>query len=588
MVLNTPGFLRYYDETIDLLLERGHEVLLGFTNAQIRADALANLDERPRRPTVLGQVPRRQDRYVQVAGEVRVLIDFARYLHPRFARARFLRDRRRLAVLELPFWAILLGDRDTLPGPLARALSALLLAVERAIPSAPEIEGFLRETAADVVLISPLVTPASPQTDYVKSARALGVPCGLCVASWDNLTNKGVIREQPDRVFVWNDAQGREAVDLHGVPSDRVVVTGAQPFDRWFAREAAMDREGFCRRVGLDPRRPFVLFTGSTSNVTDPGEEDRFVCRWVQVLRNSPDPTVARAGVLVRPHPDRRGAWPDLGFDGLANTVVWPPERPNSVTAAAREEYLDSLLHAAAVVGVNTSAMVEAAIIDRPVLSLRLPEFREAHDGTLHFAHLEPAHGGPLAVARSLDEHVGQLGELLRDPAPARARNRRFVEAFVRPHGLEHPATPVLAAAVEALGAVGPACAPSAAWWSPARLLVEAELLVHTARRERRRRRQERRIQLATMEKVDLKPLRRWAKRTHKRLERRARRVERRAPLVASGLRRMQAGIDAAVRGYQARVRRREQARKAELAVKEVPPARARIAAVRRRWEEKT
>jgi hypothetical protein len=52
MVLNTPGFLRYYDETIDLLLERGHEVLLGFTDAQIRADALANLDERPRRPTV--------------------------------------------------------------------------------------------------------------------------------------------------------------------------------------------------------------------------------------------------------------------------------------------------------------------------------------------------------------------------------------------------------------------------------------------------------------------------------------------------------------------------------------------------------
>jgi len=587
MVLNTPGFLRYYDETIDLLLERGHEVLLGFTDARMRAEALANLDERPRRPTLLGQVPRRDDRYAPVADEVRALVDFARYLHPRFAPARFLRDRRRLAVLELPVWADLLGDRDNLPAPLARALSALLLTVERAVPSAPDIEAFLRETAADVVLVSPLVTPFSPQTDYVKSARVLGLPCGLCVASWDNLTNKGVIHEQPDRVFVWNAAQAQEAADLHGVASERIVITGAQPFDRLFSRGPATDREVFCRRVGLDPRRPFVLFTGSTSNITDHGEEDRFVRRWIQALRSSPDPTVAGAGVLVRPHPDRRGAWPDLGLGGVADAVVWPPERPNSVTSAARDEYLDSLVHAAAVVGVNTSAMVEAAVIDRPVLSLRLPEFREAHEGTLHFAHLEPGHGGPLAVARSLDAHIGQLGELLRDPAPASARNRRFVEAFVRPHGMERPATPVLADAVEALGALQPAAARGAAW-RPARALVHAELLVHARRTKRRERREERRARLATMEKVDLKPLRRWTKRTNRRLERRARRVERRAPPVAGGLRRMQAGLDGAVRGYEVRVRRREQARKAGLAVKEVPPSRARVAAVRRRWEEKT
>jgi hypothetical protein len=45
--MNPPGFLRYYDETLDLLLERGHEVVLGFTNAALRADALKILEDRP-------------------------------------------------------------------------------------------------------------------------------------------------------------------------------------------------------------------------------------------------------------------------------------------------------------------------------------------------------------------------------------------------------------------------------------------------------------------------------------------------------------------------------------------------------------
>ena len=40
-------------------------------------------------------------------------------------------------------------------------------------------------------------------------------------------------RVAPDRVFLWNDRQRDEACELHGVPADRVVVTGAQLFDQF-------------------------------------------------------------------------------------------------------------------------------------------------------------------------------------------------------------------------------------------------------------------------------------------------------------------------------------------------------------------
>jgi hypothetical protein len=59
------------------------------------------------------------------------------------------------------------------------------------------------------------------------------------------------------------------------------------------------------------------------------------------------------------------------------------------------------------------------------------------------------------------------LTECLRNPEAARAETRRFVASFIRPHGLERPATPIFADAIERLGA-SPAPAPSRApLWAP-------------------------------------------------------------------------------------------------------------------------
>ena len=66
-----------------------------------------------------------------------------------------------------------------------------------------------------MLLVTPLVDIGSDQVDYVKAAQRLGIRSALPVLSWDNLTNKGLIRVQPDRVYVWNEAQKAEAVAMH-------------------------------------------------------------------------------------------------------------------------------------------------------------------------------------------------------------------------------------------------------------------------------------------------------------------------------------------------------------------------------------
>jgi hypothetical protein len=40
----------------------------------------------------------------------------------------------------------------------------------------------------------------------------------------------------PDKVIVWNATQRDEAERFHGIPAERVVVTGAQCFDQWCDR----------------------------------------------------------------------------------------------------------------------------------------------------------------------------------------------------------------------------------------------------------------------------------------------------------------------------------------------------------------
>ena len=53
------------------------------------------------------------------------------------------------------------------------------------------------------------------------------------------------------------------------------------------------------------------------------------------------------------------------GFD---NVAVWPPAGAQPDAGKARADFFDSLFHSAAVVGINTSALIEAAILGKSVL----------------------------------------------------------------------------------------------------------------------------------------------------------------------------------------------------------------------------
>ena len=131
----------------------------------------------------------------------------------------------------------------------------------------------------------------------------------------------------------------------------------------------------------------------------------------------------------------------------------------NPVDERSRADYFDSLYYSGAVVGLNTSAFIEAGIVRRPVLAILPPEFRANQEGTLHFGYL--IEGGLLTIARTLNEHEAQLATmLLAPPAAVMRRQQEFIRAFVRPRGLDVSATSAMADALVSLATEGPVEGP--------------------------------------------------------------------------------------------------------------------------------
>ena len=440
-------YLRNFDSVILELTRRGHHVHVSADRWELLGgerlvERLA--DESGGRVTY-GWTPTPQSPAWQEMGRrIRLGLDHLRFLDPRYDNAPHLRARAReraphmlLRAFRLPFFQGATG---------ATRLERLLRLFEHGLPRSERLERFLRDQRPDVVIITPLIELGAPQLDHLIAAKAAGLRTVLAVGSWDHLSSKSRLRVWPDIITVWNPIQRNEAIELHGVPPDRIEVTGAQCFDQWFDRQPERGREAFLDRVGLPRHKPFLLYVCS-SLFRGTGSEARFVEKWIQAIRSSPDPILRDVSILVRPHPQRMEEWAGADLSGFKDVVLYGA---HPIDDESKNDYFDSMFHSEATIGLNTSAFIEAACVGKPVHTVLQPEFSGRNqEGTLHFRYLLEVNGGLLHVARGFEEHLPQLVRAL--AGESSDKSRRFVEGFVRPFGLGEPGTPRYADAIEAL-----------------------------------------------------------------------------------------------------------------------------------------
>ena len=442
--------LRMFESVVQALAARGHDVRLIADEPETFGGQALVTRLAAAHPTVSwGWAPSvKEERWFPSAQKVRFALDYVRFLEPRYRDVPKLRLRNISRAPRVVRW--LTSGIGPVLG-LHRPVRAALQWAERRMPVSASMRQFIEDEKPDVVVLTALTVSRASGMDQLKAAQALGVPVVAAIQSWDHLSSKAPLHVAPDNTLVWNEIQKREAVEMHGLAPDTVVVTGAQCYDQWFERTPSRSREAFCQAVGLNPARPFVLYVASTMSPAPTPLEPHFVREWAQALRASTDVNLRDVGILIRPHPERVREWDGVRIDDISGVAM---HGRTPIDADAKADYFDSLYYCAAVVGLCTSAFIEAAIVGRPVLTLLLPAYRIHQDGMAHFRYLQTVNGGLLHTAPDLPSHLQQLADAVsRQGTDERAQ--RFVSAFVRPFGREAAATPRFAEALEAVARRG-------------------------------------------------------------------------------------------------------------------------------------
>ena len=318
-------------------------------------------------------------------------------------------------------------------------------AIEDRAPADARIVAWLREERPDVVVVSPSNLRFAEETEYLKAAKALGIPTALPVLSWDNLSTKGLIHLPPDALLAWNGMHAEEAEAIHDIPRDRIVVTGAPFLDKWFsARSEEEDGRELARQTEIDLSRPFVLYLGSSANIAS--DESGLVRGLAKALRESDDPRLRGMTVLARPHGANQGPFKNMDEP---NVQVWLRDQLLPDTEEGLAAFSAAIRRAVAVIGLNTTGMVDAVLADRPVIALLPEEYRQANASqAVHFKLLLDAE---IYERAATPQECVPLIRALETSDPRREARRRFALKYVRPQGLDRSAGEICARAIELL-----------------------------------------------------------------------------------------------------------------------------------------
>ena len=218
----------------------------------------------------------------------------------------------------------------------------------------------MRDSCSGLVVANVQSLQAVP---FLLAARRLALPVVGYVASWDHTVGKGIVSPQITRYVVQNDVMRDDLVQFHGVPHERIAITGWPQTDIFHERRTRDAFDGVLRELGLDPARPVVLVAGNSP--TNAPYEGRFVDRLVGWWRE------AGAGLqlVFRPHPRDR-EWRERFRAALETpgVAVQEPSYTDLRTLATMLQHVDCVVANAGTI------LLDSLVNDRPAVCVLYDE----------------------------------------------------------------------------------------------------------------------------------------------------------------------------------------------------------------------
>lgn len=308
-----------------------------------------------------------------------------------------------------------------------------------------EFDGLLDRHTPGLVLTANYGTEAF-EVRLLRAAHRRGIPSLSVIPSWDNLSSKGVIGENPRHLAVWNAIMREEAVSLYGFALERVHICGGLQFDRYAAGPTAADRAEVYARLGIAADRPFVVVGTITP---------RYFAKNVEIVEILDEAVAdgrlpAGLQIVVRLHPqvvddpvfgDNLDQYRVLAERSprvrlsIPNVLRWgclsPPAPDDSV------ELMCLLQGAAAAVMPASTLAIDACALGSPVVGIGFDgrekrPYAQSVRRTFDFTHYRRlvAEGG-LRIAESPEQMVAEILAYLQDRERDAAGRRRVVDTHL-------------------------------------------------------------------------------------------------------------------------------------------------------------
>jgi hypothetical protein len=336
--------------------------------------------------------------------------------------------RMRIRALKLPARAIsLLNQHERFED----WLEGVLLGYQRS----PEALRRFTENRPDAILTTGTFRYEEPA--IAAAARSLGIPLLAFITSWDNITTKNRMVFKYDGYIVWSERMKQELHEYYPYTREApCYMTGAPQFDVFFQTRFHQSRAEFCARYGLEEDRPIILYAPGTPNMFT---EDRAILHLAgQVVSGA----FGDAQMLVRPHPLHDDGKLDEMLRDFAPRVAVQRSGQAGLKVAHRSqdetlilEWVNAFRHAEVVVNLSSTAAIDGAIFDHPVVNLnfdpepdgrRLQLIKELNHVWSHFKPV--AESGGLWMANDLDEMVVAVKTYLKHPELHREHRQRMAE----------------------------------------------------------------------------------------------------------------------------------------------------------------
>jgi hypothetical protein len=223
-----------------------------------------------------------------------------------------------------------------------------------------------------------LFVSGGPETFYdlpwLLAAGLLGIPRAIWIRSWDNITSKIAALPDVELFLVWSDLMEQELRRYFPEYTDRKIIrVGALQFDGHRDPSNIIPREEFCRKMGLEPERPILLYCTGGPHICR--NEHLVIHDLQESIRELSRPY--RPQLLIRLHPYFWNT--DLQvYDNIRGAAIWPRQEDafNMVggsTTGLLDDYrimLSSFYHQSVNINIASTVTLDSAIFDRPIVNI--------------------------------------------------------------------------------------------------------------------------------------------------------------------------------------------------------------------------